>query len=301
MPINNAGQYTYGVPQNNGYYSSGYGTLGAGNPYISGGPGYIGSMNNTGGSILPTGGLLSNSAKVQSNPGFDDSSGLPIHTSHVTKQDGTPEMTSSFYFNQAQEPGQSVDEWKNMSPFDKAQIHENAARLAMDNGDIYSARRSMDVAERLRTGTPDWANPEGGYKGLPEYGIIPGNERGILNNIDAEGFGKFISLFSPLPSFISSVFNANKSKPEVTASVTNAAGPMGYLQDDATSSIWNTVPATHSAVVNAGDGMVIDPVVASVPLAIQDEGSSSSSSSGGGVFDYAGEGPSNTGYDYWGL
>ena len=295
------GQYTYRVPQqNNGYYSSGYGTLGAGNPYISGGPGYIGSMNNTGGSILPTGGLLSNSVKAQSNPGFDDSSGLPIHASHVTKQDGTHEMRSSFYFNQAQEPGQSVAEWKNMSPFDKAQIHENAARLAMDNGDIYSARRSMDVAERLRTGTPDWANPEGGYKGLPEYGIIPGNERGILNNIDAEGFAGLMNFINPLPSFISSVFNANKSKPEVTASVTNAAGPMGYLQDDATSSIWNTVPATHSAVVNAGDGMVIDPVVASVPLAIQDEGSSSSSSSGGGVFDYVSE-PTNTEYDYWGL
>jgi len=292
------GQYTFGVPQNNGYYSSGYGSMG--NPYTVGGPSYTGTMNNTGGGS-PTGGLLSNSVKAQSNPGFDDSSGLPIHTSHVTKQDGTPEMTSSFYFNQAQEPGQSVDEWKNMSPFDKAQIHENAARLAMDNGDIYSARRSMDVAERLRTGTPDWANPEGGYKGLPEYGIIPGNERGILNNIDAEGFAGLMNFINPLPSFISSVFNANKSKPEVTASVTNAAGPMGYLQEDATPSIWNTVPATHSAVVNAGDGMVIDPVVASVPLAIQDEGSSSSSSSGGGVFDYAGEGPSNTGYDYWGL
>jgi hypothetical protein len=300
MPINNAGQYTYGVPQNNGYYSSGYGTLGAGNPYISGGPGYIGSMNNTGGSILPTGGLLSNSAKVQSNPGFDDSSGLPIHTSHVTKQDGTPEMTSSFYFNQAQEPGQSVDEWKNMSPFDKAQIHENAARLAMDNGDIYSARRSMDVAERLRTGTPDWANPEGGYKGLPEYGIIPGDQRGLLNNTGE--FGELAK--KALGFFVPSVFNV---KDIANSAITNVADAAGYNYnkftdkpiyerfekqnfpdfDPTDTSTFIAPPASHSAVVNAGDDF---------------GGGSGSDVGSGGIFDYVSE-PTNTEteYDYWGL
>jgi len=259
MPINNLGQYTFGVPQNNGYYSSGYGSMG--NPYIVGGPGYTGAMNNTGGGSL-TGGLLSNSAKVQSNPGFDDSSGLPIHTSHVIKQDGTPEMTSSFYFNQAQKPGQSPKEWDAMNRFEKAQIHENAARLAVEAGDVYSARRSMDVAERLRTETPDWANPKGGYKGLApwnygdegefvapgvgDYEIIPGDQRGLLSNIDQESISNIFDWINPLgilskaddinipdliTNFVQSKFNANKqSTPaQVTAPVANAFNPYaGY-------------------------------------------------------------------------
>jgi len=239
------GQYTYRVPQQNnaGYYSSGYGTPGGINPYRQGGPKYVGSMlpsNNIG----AVGGLLAETINVP-RPGFNDTDGTPMHMSSALRPDGTNEHTSSFYFNQAQKPGQSVNEWKNMSPHEKAQIHENAARLAAEAGDTFSARRSMDVAERLRTGTPDWANPKGEYQGLgpwnygdegeyvapgdEDFYIPPGDQRGPQWGELGEGLMKFID---PLGGFASSLFNANTTIPGLIET------GIGYV-DDTISSIFS--------------------------------------------------------------
>jgi len=253
--------YTYGanIQSNPNAAYNLWGSTGPSNPYITQGPGYTPGSYPTNqqqqASLLP----MTNNVP---RPGFNDTDGTPMHMSSAFRPDGTNEHTSSFYFNQAQKPGQSVNEWKNMSPHEKAQIHENAARLAAEAGDTFSARRSMDVAERLRAGTPDWANPEGGYQGLGpwnygdegeyvapgegDYKIIPGNERGLLNNIDQESISNIFDWINPLgilskaddinipnliTNFVQSKFNANKqSTPaQVTAPVANAFNPyVGY-------------------------------------------------------------------------
>jgi len=238
MPINNAGQYTYGVPQNNGYYSSGYGSMG--NPYIVGGPGYTGAMNNIGGSILPTGGLLSNSAKVQSNPGFDDTDGTPIHYSP------SGDKSASWYRN---EYGDA-----------------NAAREAAIAGDMHTAyvldhlrwRQENDISDfdlfntkypgNVELGIPSDKQKMDNYFGAKQLAgaMIPGASLlGIENYYDGGEFQTWQDMQNtPLPGVMQNQtpmitpiwngqtsFNANKqSTPaQVTAPVANAFNPYaGY-------------------------------------------------------------------------
>jgi len=229
------GQYTYGVPQNNGYYSSGYGSIG--NPYIGGGPFYTGTMNNTGGGSS-TGGLLSNSAKVQSNPGFDDTDGTPIHYSPSGEKSG------SYYFNEAQKliypNGLTAREYNNLSNEDKGEIRLLGAKMALQSGDKHTAGASLDAYHRVTNNLNDFNfnkstgkyspytdteglhinnqedyfapikytadgrridnshfnfNPGGG---AGQTYLPPQSERGLLSNIDQESISNIFDWINPL-------------------------------------------------------------------------------------------------------